>query len=109
VKHWLPELGKVSADKIHEPGKLSPDQQQRFNVRLGIDYPDPMVDLFQSADENKRIYQQALDRAVVGETGFLDQILGTKRGINRETRFLRLGRGAIGSFFPPQTHPKTVQ
>lgn len=62
VKHWLPELAKVSADKIHEPGKLSLDQQKRFHVRLGVDYPNPVVDLFKSADENKRIYEKALSR-----------------------------------------------
>jgi deoxyribodipyrimidine photo-lyase len=62
VKHWLPELAKVPADKIHEPWKLSRDRQKRFNVQIGVDYPHPVVDLFKSADENKRIYQAALSQ-----------------------------------------------
>ena len=59
LKHWLPELGKVSADKIHDPGKLSPDQQKRYDVQLGVDYPHPVVDLFKSADRNKHLYESA--------------------------------------------------
>jgi deoxyribodipyrimidine photo-lyase len=62
VKHLLPELAKVAPDKIHEPWQLSPDQQKRFNVQIGVDYPQPVVDLFKSADENKRIYEAALSR-----------------------------------------------
>lgn len=62
VKHWLPELAKVAPDKIHEPWQLSPDQQKRFNVKIGVDYPQPVVDLFKSADQNKRIYDEAVSR-----------------------------------------------
>lgn len=60
VKHWLPELANVPAAKVHEPWKLLPVEQQRFNVRLGVDYPNPIVDLFQSAAENERIYNAAM-------------------------------------------------
>jgi deoxyribodipyrimidine photo-lyase len=60
VKHWLPELAHVPASKVHEPWKLLPVEQKRFGVRLGVDYPTPVVDLFQSAQENESIYNQAL-------------------------------------------------
>lgn len=60
VKHWLPELAHVPASKVHEPWKLLPVEQQRFGVRLGGDYPTPVVDLFQSAQENEAIYNQSL-------------------------------------------------
>ncbi|HIK46220.1 MAG TPA: hypothetical protein IGR64_15260, partial [Leptolyngbyaceae cyanobacterium M65_K2018_010] len=46
--------------KVHEPWKLLPVEQKRFGVRLGVDYPTPVVDLFQSAQENESIYNQAL-------------------------------------------------
>ncbi|HEY9697767.1 MAG TPA: DASH family cryptochrome [Trichocoleus sp.] len=64
VKHWLPELANVPAAKVHEPWKLLPVEQQRFDVRLGVDYPNPIVDLFQSAAENERIYNAAMPHSI---------------------------------------------
>ncbi|MGG6293114.1 DASH family cryptochrome [Leptolyngbya sp. AN02str] len=60
VKHWLPELANLPASKVHEPWKLLPIEQQRFEVRLGVDYPMAVVDLFKSAEANERIYNEAL-------------------------------------------------
>jgi deoxyribodipyrimidine photo-lyase len=60
VKHWLPELARVPAAKVHEPWKLLPVEQQRFGVRVGVDYPNPVVNLFKSAEENERIYNAAV-------------------------------------------------
>ena len=45
VTHWLPELSELPADKAHEPWTLSPDEQATYGVHLGVDYPQPMVDL----------------------------------------------------------------
>ena len=62
VKHWLPELANLPAAKVHEPWKLQPVEQQRFGVQIGVDYPKPVVDLFKSADANKAVYEDALNR-----------------------------------------------
>jgi deoxyribodipyrimidine photo-lyase len=56
VKLWLPELAGVPGVKVHDPSKLQPIEQQRFGVRLGVDYPYPVVDLFKSAAANEKIY-----------------------------------------------------
>jgi deoxyribodipyrimidine photo-lyase len=56
VKHWLPELAALPANKVHQPWKLLPVEQKRFQVRLGVDYPNPVVDLFASAKANEQIY-----------------------------------------------------
>jgi deoxyribodipyrimidine photo-lyase len=56
VKLWLPELAEVPGVKVHDPSKLQPIEQQRFGVRLGVDYPYPVVDLFKSAAANEKIY-----------------------------------------------------
>jgi deoxyribodipyrimidine photo-lyase len=34
-------------------------EQQRFGVRIGVDYPQPIVDLFKSAAANEKIYDAA--------------------------------------------------
>ena len=56
VKHWLPELATIPVNKIHQPWQLLPVEQKRFNIRLGVDYPNPVVDLFASAKANEKIY-----------------------------------------------------
>mmetsp|Transcript_15137 Transcript_15137/g.23033 ORF Transcript_15137/g.23033 Transcript_15137/m.23033 type:complete len:402 (+) Transcript_15137:3-1208(+) len=43
VKHWIPELKNVPTQYVHEPWKLSNEQQTDFGVRLGVDYPNPLV------------------------------------------------------------------
>jgi deoxyribodipyrimidine photo-lyase len=60
VKLWLPELAEIPAAKVHEPSKLLPVEQQRFGVRIGVDYPQPIVDLFKSAAANEKIYDSAV-------------------------------------------------
>lgn len=60
VKHWLPALSQIPASKIHEPWKLLPVEQQRFDIRMGVDYSEPIVDLFKSAAANERVYNAAL-------------------------------------------------
>jgi deoxyribodipyrimidine photo-lyase len=59
VKHWLPELAQIPAAKIPEPWKLLPIEQERFGVKIGVDYPQPIVDLFKSARANELIYNMA--------------------------------------------------
>ena len=60
VKHWLPELGQVPPAKVHEPWKLLPVEQDRFGVKIGVDYPEPIIDLWQSVKENEKKYNRAL-------------------------------------------------
>lgn len=62
VKYWLPELAKLPASKVHEPWKLLPVEQERFGVKIGVDYPLAVVDLFKSAELNEKIYNAALRR-----------------------------------------------
>lgn len=43
VKLWLPELTEVPSAKIHRPDTLSDKEQSDSNVRIGSDYPKPMI------------------------------------------------------------------
>ncbi|WP_041258409.1 DASH family cryptochrome [Fibrella aestuarina] len=44
VKHWLPELSNVPADKVHQVSTLTPAEQTAYGVTLGNQYPLPIVD-----------------------------------------------------------------
>jgi deoxyribodipyrimidine photo-lyase len=43
IKLWLPELKEVPIDKIHRPDILSFDEQTRYHVKLGAQYPKAMI------------------------------------------------------------------
>lgn len=60
LRHWLPELKEVPGDKIHEPWKLSQEEQKRYNVKLGVDYPRPVVDFFKSVKANEKVYRSVI-------------------------------------------------
>jgi deoxyribodipyrimidine photo-lyase len=45
IKKWLPELSLVPSEYIHEPHLLSLDDQQKYGVSLGQDYPFPIVQI----------------------------------------------------------------
>ena len=60
VKHWLPELKDVPNAKVHAPWTLQSIEQKRFNVRIGVDYPNPIVDLQKSVKANEKIYEAAI-------------------------------------------------
>jgi deoxyribodipyrimidine photo-lyase len=62
VKHWLPELEPIPSHRVHEPWTLSTAEQKQYGVRLGVDYPNPIVDLFKSASANEKLYNAALQR-----------------------------------------------
>ena len=48
LRHWLPELASIPGEKIHEPWKLTLDEQKEFGVILGVDYPRPIVNCLKS-------------------------------------------------------------
>lgn len=60
VKHWLPELAMLPAKKVHQPWTLQPVEQQRFQLRLGVDYPQPVVDSATSVKANEAVYNAAI-------------------------------------------------
>lgn len=45
IRKWLPELASVPDEYIHEPWKMPLLEQQFCNVKIGIDYPLPIVDI----------------------------------------------------------------
>jgi deoxyribodipyrimidine photo-lyase len=45
VRHWLPELKNVPNAHVHEPHKMTIDEQKRYDCRIGVDFPQPVVNL----------------------------------------------------------------
>lgn len=54
VRHWLPELQYVPDEFVHEPWKMSEDQQKLNECIIGEDYPKPIIDLEASYEEIKK-------------------------------------------------------
>jgi deoxyribodipyrimidine photo-lyase len=48
VRRWVPELAGVPTTWIGEPHRMDASLQRRFGVRIGTDYPAPIVDNAQS-------------------------------------------------------------
>ncbi len=44
VRRWVPELARLPGSSIHEPGRASSETLAAAGVRLGVDYPEPIVD-----------------------------------------------------------------
>jgi len=55
IRKWCPELKNIEVPFIHEPWKLTTLEQQLIGFELGVDYPEPMLDL-------KLTHKEARDR-----------------------------------------------
>ncbi|HMQ60500.1 MAG TPA: DASH family cryptochrome [Flavilitoribacter sp.] len=45
IRFWVPELRNLPQEKIHQPEYMSLEEQAFYQVRIGKDYPEPMIDL----------------------------------------------------------------
>ncbi|QAS53240.1 cryptochrome/photolyase family protein [Halobacillus litoralis] len=54
IKGWLPELENVKKKHIHDPSRMSIEDQEEANCIIGEDYPAPMVD-------HKRMRERAIE------------------------------------------------
>jgi deoxyribodipyrimidine photo-lyase len=66
VRLWLPELATLPNQFIHEPWKMNQFQQAEYGVRLGVDYPGPIIPPFRpytgGADEGRREDRRRTDK-----------------------------------------------
>jgi deoxyribodipyrimidine photo-lyase len=44
IRRYVPELVRVPTEKIHQPWRMSREQQKASGCRIGVDYPMPILD-----------------------------------------------------------------
>ena len=51
VRTWLPELDPLPPEYAHRPWRMDADDESSYDVVLGVDYPEPMIDVETRFDE----------------------------------------------------------
>jgi deoxyribodipyrimidine photo-lyase len=59
IRTYLPELGQVPDQFIHQPWKMPESVQDQINCRIGAEYPAPIVDHQQARERTLEVYQLA--------------------------------------------------
>ncbi|MCS7073511.1 MAG: DASH family cryptochrome [Bacteroidia bacterium] len=59
IETWVTELKHIPAHKRKQPWKLLPVEQRRFGVKIGKDYPEPVVDLEKARKVTAENYEYA--------------------------------------------------
>ncbi|MCE2957829.1 MAG: FAD-binding domain-containing protein, partial [Flammeovirgaceae bacterium] len=49
IRKWVPVLQRVPTEHIHEPWNMTSEEQAFAGIRIGVDYPTPIVDIQQTA------------------------------------------------------------
>ena len=44
IQHWIPELAPLPPKLAREPYRMTEAEQERYGVRIGEDYPEPILD-----------------------------------------------------------------
>jgi deoxyribodipyrimidine photo-lyase len=57
VRRWCPELAGLPSGHIHQPWSAPETALRKAGVRLGLDYPSPVVDLNRSRAEALSAYE----------------------------------------------------
>jgi deoxyribodipyrimidine photo-lyase len=59
IRQWVPELAAVDTRYIHEPWTMTPIEQETAGLRIGRNYPRPIVDHAIAREQTLAAYQTA--------------------------------------------------
>jgi len=65
IRKWVPELADLQTKHIHEPYLMSPLEQGLYNFKLGIDYPEPIIDLKANRQKASKILWEMKNNPMV--------------------------------------------
>jgi deoxyribodipyrimidine photo-lyase len=69
IRKWIPALRNVPSPLIHEPWEMTPMEQDSYGCRLGINYPEPVIQLEEARKyASKRLWGHKAKDAVRKES-----------------------------------------
>ena len=63
IKKYVPELNDVPKEHIAEPWKLSQEQQKKYGIEIGTDYPEPIVNYEREARKARAYFKRKAPEA----------------------------------------------
>jgi deoxyribodipyrimidine photo-lyase len=83
IKTWVPELKNIPSALLHEPWKMTAMEQELYEVKIGINYPNPIVDIEETRKAASDLVWSFRKTKEVHEEG--TRIL--KKHVNTESKF----------------------
>ncbi|BBG27539.1 cryptochrome/photolyase family protein [Sulfuracidifex tepidarius] len=68
IKKWVDELDGVPAEYIHEPHKMPLELQEKLGIKIGKDYPYPVVDVDEGYREFVRRYKEVHENVLMSDS-----------------------------------------
>ena len=81
IRQWVPELNKVSSHWIHQPWLMADTQQKQAGLRIGDNYPAPLVDFQQASRRARQAIKEIRDQTFHSEA----RKIGRKHGSRKRT------------------------
>lgn len=65
IRKWVPELAHLQTKHIHEPYLMTPLEQNLYNIKIGVEYPSPIIDLKANRKRASKILWEMKNDALV--------------------------------------------